>query len=417
MSDAAIKVEGLWKRYGLPLPSVVRAAGNGVRRGLGRRPKADVFSLRDISFELAAGQSLGVIGRNGAGKSTLLKILAGVTPPTYGRVEVHGRLFPMIELQAGIHPELTGRENMRLLAAIAGLSRAETRARMPAAEEFSELGEWLDRPIRTYSTGMLARLGFSVAMNVDADILLVDEVLAVGDAPFQKKCLAEIDRARHRGTTIIFVSHSPYAVERVCDAAMLLRSGSMASSGSPTEIMAAYSAEIADAPRLPDRSSPREGSGEVRVLDVQLLDSVTGTRVGGGAVGQPLTLRALYEAREALASPRVAFRLYDVIGTLVANLQASPQVRRDLVLSGTGAFDCSIGGLPIAPGSYEVEVIIKDGLRTVDKLRRAATLTVATSAEYTWESGDLGLVYVQAEWSFPRTLEAAKAPDKASPAG
>ncbi|MBZ0306406.1 MAG: ATP-binding cassette domain-containing protein, partial [Anaerolineae bacterium] len=165
-----IRVEGLYKQYGLPLPSPFSRL-----RGL-TEPK---WSLRDIQFEVRGGETLGIIGYNGAGKSTLLKVLAGVTPPTRGQVEVRGRVFPMIELNAGMNMELTGRENVLLLGILMGMSRAEIRAKLPEIEDFCELGKWFDEAVWKYSSGMLARLGFSVALNVDADILLVDEVLAV----------------------------------------------------------------------------------------------------------------------------------------------------------------------------------------------------------------------------------------------
>jgi ABC-type polysaccharide/polyol phosphate transport system ATPase subunit len=185
MDDVVIKVDNLWKRYGLPLPGFVRKGQGWLKRNLSSharrsasRPeleKESHFALKDFSLEVKRGQTLGIIGHNGAGKSTLLKILAGVTLPTSGRVEILGRVFPMIELNAGIHPEFTGRENVRILGAIMGLSQAEIEAKVSEIEEFCELQEWFDKPVRMYSSGMLARLGFGVAVEVESDILLVDE--------------------------------------------------------------------------------------------------------------------------------------------------------------------------------------------------------------------------------------------------
>ena len=177
--DVVIRIEGMWKRYGLPIVPALRRGWRALR---GRGPgNEDAWVLRDVNLEVRRGETLGIIGRNGAGKSTMLKVLAGVTPPTRGRVEVRGRIFPMIELNAGVHPELTGRENVHLLGAVMGLGRREVRAKLPAIENFCELGEWFDKPVRMYSSGMLARLGFAVAINVDSDIIMVDEVFAVGD--------------------------------------------------------------------------------------------------------------------------------------------------------------------------------------------------------------------------------------------
>jgi len=227
-NDVVVRVDGLWKRYGLPLKPALRRLANRLRAPMTATHASrdgDLWALRDVSFEIHRGQTLGVIGYNGAGKSTLLKVLAGVSPPTRGSVEVQGRIFPMIELNAGVHPELTGRENTYLLAAIMGLSRREIEVKMPEIEEFTELGDWFDRPVRMYSSGMLVRLGFSVAINVDADILLVDEVLAVGDITFQRKCFDKIEQMQNSGNTIVFVSHAIRQVERLCDKVLVLDEG------------------------------------------------------------------------------------------------------------------------------------------------------------------------------------------------
>ncbi len=187
--DVVIRIEGLWKRYGLPLPAVIRKGWNLVRHGHLESGNGDhgPWALRDVNLEVRRGETVGIVGRNGAGKSTLLKVLAGVTAPTRGRVEIRGRIFPMIELNAGLHMELTGRENVRLLGAVMGLSRREMESRLPDIEEFTELGVWFDKPVRTYSTGMLGRLGFGVAVNIESDVVLIDETFAVGDLKFQKQ--------------------------------------------------------------------------------------------------------------------------------------------------------------------------------------------------------------------------------------
>jgi len=186
--EVIIKVEHLWKQYGLPMPRIVKRLRQDLKSKSLSSPVLDHWALKDVSFEVKKGETLGIIGPNGAGKSTLLKVLAGVTPATRGKVKFKGKIFPMIELNAGIHPELTGQENVRLLGAIMGLSRLDIEEKLPAIKEFTELGEWFNTPVRKYSSGMMARLGFGVAMNVDADLLLVDEVLAVGDLRFQRKC-------------------------------------------------------------------------------------------------------------------------------------------------------------------------------------------------------------------------------------
>ena len=199
-----------------------------------------MWALRNVSFEVKRGETVGIIGRNGAGKSTLLRVLAGVTPPTRGRVEVHGRVFPMIELNAGVHPELTGRENTYLLGAIMGVSRKRIEDVMPQVEDFVELGEWFDRPVRTYSSGMVARLGFGVATRIESDILLIDETFAVGDLRFQNKSLARIKEMRESGATVIVVTHSLDMLQFIAQRGIVFEEGAVVAEGSALEGLRAY---------------------------------------------------------------------------------------------------------------------------------------------------------------------------------
>lgn len=236
--DILIRLEGIWKCYGL-LP-VLKDRWRAFRDGNKLPNEIGHWALRDINLEVRRGETLGVIGRNGAGKSTLLKILAGVTQATRGKCEIRGQLFPMIELNAGLHPELTGRENVYLLGAIMGLTRAEITARLGEIEAFCELGEWFNRPVRQYSSGMLARLGFGVAVNVDADILLLDEVLGVGDLRFRNKCLEYLEDMRSRGRSFILVSHIMHLVRRLCDRVMVLEKGKMVFLGHPETAIERY---------------------------------------------------------------------------------------------------------------------------------------------------------------------------------
>ncbi len=186
--EVMIRIEGLWKHYGLPLPRIVRRGWNWLtHKNESSGDSGGPWALKDINLEIRKGETIGIVGRNGAGKSTLLKVLAGVTAPSRGLVEIRGRLFPMIELNAGLNMELTGRENVRLLGAVMGLSRREIESKLPDIEEFTELGDWFDRPVRMYSSGMLARLGFGVAVNIESEIILIDETFAVGDLKFQKQ--------------------------------------------------------------------------------------------------------------------------------------------------------------------------------------------------------------------------------------
>lgn len=197
-------------------------------------------ALRNISFEVHKGEALGIIGRNGAGKSTMLGLIAGVLKPTRGSVTVKGRVFPLLELGGGFHPELTGRENIMLNGVLLGQTRSEVKGKMDEIIKFSELGDFIDQPIRIYSSGMLARLGFSVVVYLDPEILLIDEILAVGDQNFQKKCIDKMMGFRRSGVTMVFVSHSMADVEKICDRVIWIEDHSITAIGNPTEVVQNY---------------------------------------------------------------------------------------------------------------------------------------------------------------------------------
>jgi ABC-type polysaccharide/polyol phosphate transport system ATPase subunit len=208
-----------------------------------RERRQEVWALRDVDVHLDRGESLGLVGPNGSGKSTLLRIMAGILRPTQGRVEAAGTVAPMLELGVGFHPELTGRENVFLSTSIFGLGRRQTGAIYDRIVDFAELDGFMDAPVKTFSTGMAMRLGFAVATHIQADILLVDEVLAVGDRTFQEKCLARMAELRSRGCSIVVVSHDLPLVQRYCDRAYLLVEGRIAAEGDPAEVVARYGRE------------------------------------------------------------------------------------------------------------------------------------------------------------------------------
>jgi ABC-type polysaccharide/polyol phosphate transport system ATPase subunit len=246
-----VRLDGVSKRYLLHGP---RAADfktallhlPDVPRG--RRARQVFWALTDINLSVERGESLGIIGPNGAGKSTLLRIVGRLARPTRGTVTVSGRLSPLLELGAGFHERLTGRENALLNAVLLGLTKREALERMDAIIDFAELHEFIDEPMHTYSSGMYVRLGFSVAVHVDADILLVDEVLAVGDAEFQQKCFRHVERLRERGVTIVLVSHDLEAVQRFCDRAILVEHGRIAAEGPPCAVIESYVTHAHDGP-------------------------------------------------------------------------------------------------------------------------------------------------------------------------
>ncbi len=257
MTDVAIRVEGLGKRYRLggqgaqyetlreALVRAAKAPARLLRRPARRQPtevrdSQTLWALRGVSFEVPRGQVLGIIGRNGAGKTTLLRVLTRITEPTEGRAEVHGRVASLLEVGTGFHPELTGRENVYLNGAILGMRRKEIDRKFDEIVEFSEVSRFLDTPLKHYSSGMQVRLAFSVAAHLDPDVLLVDEVLAVGDAAFQQKCLAKMEEVGKGGRTVLFVSHNMPAVLRLCERLILLDEGKVVADGDPHQVVGLY---------------------------------------------------------------------------------------------------------------------------------------------------------------------------------
>src|SRR5579872_3697107 len=249
MSDAVIRVEGIGKRYRVGQRERYRALrdvlSNAFRSNGRRAPKDFIWAVRDVSFDVKQGEVVGLIGRNGAGKSTLLKLLARITRPTVGHAELHGRIASLLEVGTGFHPELTGRENIFLSGAILGMSKAEIVRKFDEIVVFSEVERFIDTPLKHYSSGMGMRLAFAVAAHLEPEILLVDEVLSVGDAQFQKKCLGKMQEVSHAGRTIIFVSHNMAAVQTLCDRVIWLRDGRILQKGLPKPIVCAYLSESA----------------------------------------------------------------------------------------------------------------------------------------------------------------------------
>jgi lipopolysaccharide transport system ATP-binding protein len=398
--DIVIRLEGVWKRYGL-LPAL-KDCWRALRAGDGLPGDHGHWALRDINLEMRRGETLGIIGRNGAGKSTLLKVLAGVTPVTRGGIEIRGRVFPMIELNAGLHLELTGRENVYLLGAIMGFSRREVQTKMPEIEEFCELGEFFDKPVRTYSSGMLARLGFAVAVNVDADILLIDEVLAVGDLAFQKKCLDRVSALISRGTTMILVSHSPYQIERMCNEAILLHQGAVVKQGDPGEVARTYfnvvnELAVGNVKSSAEADLNRPGSGQLRITKVQVLDK-HGHETDCIQTTDPVTFRLHMRVYERVAEPSIGIRIFDGNNTMVACLSMAFE-HKGVVIEKDGYVDCHIHSFNFMPNLYYLQIKITSGVM-LDAVENAATFKVNAPPDVILRTGNKGIAFADAEWYF-----------------
>jgi len=378
MDDVTIKVESLWKRYGLPLPGFVRKGQRWLQHNLSSDHRQSTtrsepagnnqFALRDVSFEVKRGQTLGIIGCNGAGKSTLLKILAGVTPPTSGRVEIFGRVFPMIELNAGIHPEFTGRENVRILGAIMGLSQDEIEAKVSEIEEFCELQEWFDKPVRMYSSGMLARLGFGVAVEVQSDILLVDEVLAVGDISFQRKCLRRIHQYATNGGTVILVSHWMDMVRSVCKEGIYLDRGSIVRHGDIQSVIIDYVDAIHSKEKMLGTTQRATDEGaqdtEIRIKKVEVFAGDPEQPTDEVPCGEDVTFRIHYRASRHIENPSFAVSFWTADGIRLSTVNSYFDGFSIDAVDGVGYCDCRLTRLPLLPGVYFIRVGVYDALTT-----------------------------------------------------
>ncbi len=298
MSDIAIRVENISKRYtiGNTSSGSLRETIAGLFSKSGSGHTEEFYALRDVSFEVKRGEAMGIIGKNGAGKSTLLKILSRITEPTSGRIEIDGRVSSLLEVGTGFHPELTGRENIFLNGTILGMSRAEVKRKFDEIVDFSGVEKFLDTPVKRYSSGMTVRLAFAVAAHLEPEILIIDEVLAVGDAEFQKKCLGKMEDVAGEGRTVIFVSHNTGAVERLCSKGVLLQNGAMVSYGNIQDIISLYSKGQNLLPNNLQNRTDRLGEREVIFSNVEFFDSHHRSIQQIGS-GKDLTVRLHYRSK------------------------------------------------------------------------------------------------------------------------
>jgi ABC-type polysaccharide/polyol phosphate transport system ATPase subunit len=339
----------------------------------------EIWALKDVSLEIAPGESVGFVGRNGSGKTTFLRLVAGIFKPTTGTLEVEGSVGSLLELGAGFHPDFTGRENIFLSGAIYGLKRAEIRDSLDEIIEFAELERFIDLPVRTYSSGMYMRLGFAIASHLSADILLLDEVFAVGDEAFQRKCVDKVLEFRRSGGTILFVSHAAAAVERMCDRAVLLRDGQVAFDGEAHEALRRYSDMlVAQEAGSGHTSAPHEsGSGEVRVTRVTLEDAGGGERTQLDA-DEPAVLKIWVASEAKLPPPALGVELRDGNDSLLGtHVQSTAELGWD-GSPGERLFRFELDRLPVIEGRFRFGVALSDpaaGL-SYHRLEKAAEFTV-----------------------------------------
>jgi lipopolysaccharide transport system ATP-binding protein len=375
MSDIAIQVEGLGKKYHIAglqksyyrltdqLTDMViapfRRASKLLRGQVNSAAELDetVWALRDVSFQIKPGEVIGIIGRNGAGKSTLLKILSGITDPTDGYADIYGRVGSLLEVGTGFHPELTGRENIYLNGAILGMKKAEIENKLDEIVAFAEIDKFLDTPVKHYSSGMYVRLAFSVAAHLEPEILLVDEVLAVGDVAFQRKCLGKMDDVAQTGRTVIFVSHNMGLLQTLCQRGIFLNQGTIQTDGTITEAVDAYLQTLEQA-RTQDLSTrtDRKGRGTVRLVGAEVFN---GSRDVSSILKTGHPARFVFSVNGFVPNLACNFFIYDTIGQPITSFQSKVRGPEDGFDSDGGLkFVCELDELLLLPGRYRIDVAI-----------------------------------------------------------
>lgn len=371
----------------------------------GRRAQSNlIWALRDVSFNVTPGEVVGIIGRNGAGKSTLLKILSRITYPTSGSVRVNGRVASLLEVGTGFHEELTGRENIYLNGSILGMRKREIERHFDAIVEFSGVEQFVDTPIKRYSSGMRLRLGFAVAAHLQPDVLIVDEVLAVGDAGFQKKCIAAMEELRGGGRTVLFVSHNMAAVENLCSRGVWIDGGVVRMDADARSVIKAYLAtyggEAATSAEL--RFDSRVGSGEIRFTTLEYL-TPGGEAVGAVRSGDPVVIRIHYEANKVVRYPSFGIRLFTDMGTLITDTSTWQHgMHMPTVDVGKGCIELHIDMLNLLPGRYSLSLWVAsetgtpvyDGdVRTVLDVEQADVYGSGKALDGRW-----GIAYFPQRW-------------------
>lgn len=417
----AITVEHLSKHYrlghkveraasaGQALKNAVAAPFRYLKYRLSDASDEDtLWACRDISFEVAQGQVIGIIGANGAGKSTLLKILSRITDPSEGRAIIRGRVNALLEVGVGFHPELTGRENIFLNAALHGMSARETRLKLDEIVEFSGVERFLDTPVKRYSSGMRVRLGFAVAAHLEPDILIVDEVLAVGDMAFQSKCLGKMKDVTSEGRTVLFVSHNMPAVQHLCDACIMLDKGRVVANGATEDVIRRYmennQAAVVHAARAVLTDVRREGNGQARFEWVELRNG-DGQPIQEFQMGEGMTVRMSAVAKSAIPQAKAAVMISDAMGRIIVECSSEKHANRHFALEPGQPIVIS-ARLPeqnLLPGRYNVKITLKDvrAGQMIDSVQAAHSFDIIPANVF--GTGRLlqsdGAVFLRSTWS------------------
>ena len=427
MSNVVIKVEGLWKEYRLGVMNHQTLAHDLQSWWARCRGKEDpnsqlgsvsslphgskkFWALRDVSFEVGQGEILGIVGRNGAGKSTLLKILSQVTSPTRGKVCFNGRIASLLEVGTGFHPELTGRENIFLNGAILGMSKADIRNRLDEIIAFAEVDNFIDTPVKRYSSGMYVRLAFAVAAHLEPEILIIDEVLAVGDAYFQRKCLGKMQDVGRSGRTVLFVSHNMGTIRQLCTSGLLLDNGGIVALGNIGNIIDTYLQSISISRRIEGNFIASNSLLGITLIDVDIIND-KGVKTSALQTGMPGSIRLFMEAAQQIENLIVSIAVHTLgdIRVCILHTKISGNISIDLV-SAQQYLVCQLPKVSFPPAVYQLHI-------KVARANGDIVFTVPYAKEITVESGDFfgtgrlpdadwsGAVLVDHTWHIQQMIE------------
>lgn len=406
---SSIIVENLSKQYRIgELHRETRfgeVLANRLKHPFRRKEKETIWALDNVSFTVEEGEVCGIIGRNGAGKSTLLKVLSKITHPTSGAMKVDGRIASLLEVGTGFHEELTGRENISLNGSILGMTKREIDGAFSKIVTFAGVEKFIDTPVKRYSSGMRLRLGFAVAAHLIADVLLVDEVLAVGDAEFQKKCLKAMDTLGSGGRTVLFVSHNMAAVENLCPRVIWIDNGQIRQDGDAREVIKSYLSTFVGAQKAGlDLSNieTRGGSGVIRYTGIEFLNSGRQPR-DFLSIGDSLIVRLHYHGKERIQNPHFGLEIYTELGTLVTSINTwSTGFEIPHLPQGDGHIELEVDSLNLIPGRYYVSLWLASVGLSYDRLDHCTILDIESSDfNQTGRkiTSQFGIIYVPCKWS------------------
>jgi lipopolysaccharide transport system ATP-binding protein len=408
MGDVAIKVEGLSKRYQLGTRQGYRRIGDAFASLVRRRDRRDLlWALKDVSFTVDRGDILGVVGPNGAGKTTLLRILSKITHPTEGRAELYGRVGSLLEVGTGFHPELTGRENVFLNGAILGMPRKEIARKYDEIVAFSEIPDFMETPVKHYSSGMRVRLAFSVAAHLEPEILFIDEVLAVGDAAFQQKCLGKMEEVAGAGRTVLFVSHNMGMITSLCTRAILMEHGRITRDGNPQEVVEAYLSEGYNSAGRWEHPVDATCGQTLRVNSIEVVRN-DGSVQPTVPFDEPVRIRIEHEVREAESNVMMLVRLTDMSGNvLLVSSDTDEDATRGNWEPGRYRYTCTIPGSLLRPGRYLISAIAKKrrGIR-LDEHRNVLGVEIAP-IRFALQTDRAGVITPILPWTLEHVLDEA----------